>query len=178
MGIKLLLKSINKYSLNGYDKRDYGNRHGCPILNIYLDKKPIKITKYRPFYRRKNNGIVYDISTESGHLFAGGILVHNCDDYAFAFTSNMSMIFGINSAGVVSGGDYLWYDKNGIKTGQGRHAFNTIVALNENGELQCYLYEPMKNEWTTYENKVGKMSSSQMNGGMATEYHPSYIMYF
>lgn len=102
----------------------------------------------------------------------------DCDDYAFAFSSNMSMIFGINSAGVVSGGDFIWYDTQGNEKGRGRHAFNTIVALNENNELQCYLYEPMRNEWTTYVNKVGDMLSSQMNGGMSTRYIPSYIMYF
>ena len=107
----------------------------------------------------------------------------DCDDYAFAFTSNMSMIFGVNSAGVVSGGDFYWYNSIGQQTGTGRHAFNTIVALNEKGELQCYLYEPMKNEWTTYEKDVdgrmvGKMASSQMNNGLPTKYAPSYIMYF
>lgn len=104
--------------------------------------------------------------------------MRDCDDYAFAFTSNMSMIFGVNSAGVVTGGDFLWYNTNGTEAGRSRHAFNTIVALNDEGKLQCYLYEPMKNEWTLYKDKVGKISSSQMANGLATEYRPSFIMYF
>ena len=109
--------------------------------------------------------------------------MRDCDDYAFAFASNMSMIFGINSAGVVTGGDFYWYNSIGQQTGTGRHAFNTIVALNDKGELQCYLYEPMKNEWTNYEKDVdgrmvGKIEKAKMNNGLPTKYAPSYIMYF
>ena len=70
---------------------------------------------------------------------------YDCDNYAFAFSSMVSDIFGINTAGVASG---EVYNKDTDKLID-RHAYNLIVAK-ENGKLKPFLFEPMKNmitEW-------------------------------
>jgi hypothetical protein len=78
--------------------------------------------------------------------------VHDCDNYAFYFSSMASHILKINTGGVSSGSVYK-PDGTFID----RHAFNGIIAL-DNGELKAYIFEPMKNlmtDWKGQKTELG-----------------------
>ena len=102
-GLMMIAKSIGIDVGVYYDDRNYGNRKTCSsILFNYRTKK------YRESDERENRiyienqdteNIVYDINTESGHLFAGGFLVHNCDNFAGAFCAYCADIYELNTAG-------------------------------------------------------------------------------
>lgn len=73
---------------------------------------------------------------------------HDCEDFAGAFKSEMSRIFGLNSVGRASGNVY----KNGKLLE--RHSFNIIVA----DGMKSLLFEPMDGtmiEWTGQKTVLG-----------------------
>jgi hypothetical protein len=74
-----------KYRINTrftLDKRRYGKRIECPVwCYSSFDEK------YRQDYNNAHivdvgERAVYDVTTASGKVCAGGFIVHNCDDYA------------------------------------------------------------------------------------------------
>lgn len=84
-----------------YDNRTYGKRKSCPFMKFNFRKEKYGHNEGREnriYIEDRGENIVYDINTESGHLFAGGFLVHNCDNYAGSFSSNMAEIYLLNSA--------------------------------------------------------------------------------
>jgi hypothetical protein len=71
---------------------------------------------------------------------------YDCDNYAYYFSSMAAYLFGLNTAGVSSGTVYKAATGNKID----RHAFNLILALDENGEVKPYLFESMNNTLTPW----------------------------
>lgn len=64
--------------------------------------------------------------------------VRDCDNFAFAMSSIISMMLGINSFGRASG--YVYGATTGNKLGA--HAFNMPLTI-DNGTLHLRLFEPM-----------------------------------
>lgn len=73
---------------------------------------------------------------------------YDCENHAFHFSSRTSNWFLINTAGVAFGTVMKKYG----------HAYNVIVAYDENKELAVYLYEPETDGWA----KIG--TDNQLNG--------------
>lgn len=73
----------------------------------------------------------------------------DCDNYAFNFSSYMSYVFDLNTAGVCYGPIY----NKDTRALIGYHAFN-LIAVSENKQLSLYLYEPMKEKYVRW-NKNG-----------------------
>jgi len=69
----------------------------------------------------------------------------DCDNFAFKFASDATDLFGLNSVGACYGNVYR---KDG--SWLSGHAFNLILATDENGELKVYLYEPMNDNITEW----------------------------
>ena len=67
--------------------------------------------------------------------------VSDCDNYAYYMAAVMSVVFNINSCGVIHG---HVYDKYTGKWLYG-HFWNGII-VKENGEFQIYFLEPMNNK--------------------------------
>lgn len=136
-GLMMIAKSIGIDVGVYYDDRNYGNRKTCSsILFNYRTKK------YRESDERENRiyienqdteNIVYDINTESGHLFAGGFLVHNCDNFAGAFSSYCADIYGLNTAGRFT--VELTDPKTDVHIGYHR----AVIIVDD--KLDCYLLE-------------------------------------
>lgn len=105
--------------------------------------------------------------------------VRDCDNFAFNFASTCSKMFGLNSAGVVGGGNLYWHDKskpNGVA--EGRHAFTCIVALNENNEPDLYLFEPMHNVFTRVTGQSTIINNNPMTADGWTKYEPDSLLFF
>ena len=66
---------------------------------------------------------------------------YDCDDFSYSFTTRISEIFELNTAGVAHGTIY----KNGKKVGG--HFWNAILVNGKNGK-ELYWYEPMSDKWT------------------------------
>ena len=94
--------------------------------------------------------------------------IRDCDNFAFAFSSRMSEIFGINTA-TVAFGDIFWLNSSGQRI-KGRHAFNVIITKME-GRLKILIYEPMNDGSYLIElgkpYKIGKW-----------EYSPDWVIAF
>ena len=79
----------------------------------------------------------------------------DCDNFSFSFASRSPWLYGLNSCGVASG----WvYRQDGSKY---RHSFNLIVAFDIQGNLQCYYYDAISDNWA----KVEKGKNAMINNG-------------
>jgi len=89
----------------------------------------------------------------------------DCDNFSFAFASRMSILYGLNTAGVVRAERYD--RETGEKVG---HLFNAIVTR-EGGQFKLYWYEPQTDQWSLHQKgrkpKIGKW-----------EYTPTWFFYF
>lgn len=118
LGLQILSKKVGIETSIYYDQRNYGNRKGCPVIAFFTERK-IKRKINKPLLRRKNEGLVYDISTDSGHFFAGNYLVHNCDNRAMLMSSLIPVMYGLTTCSPcycqvfdVSGKEIGWHYNN------------------------------------------------------------------
>ena len=75
----------------------------------------------------------------------------DCDNFAAIFTSRMSEIFELNTAGICYG--YIEWDNANGTVGKGGHAYNLIIT-EDYGELNLRLYEPMNDLWAMYNDNI------------------------
>ena len=141
-GLIVIAKSIGIRITTYYDKRVYGGRKECPMIVFNL-KEGRGITTRRYIKKTNNETIVYDLNTDSGHLFAGGYLVHNCDNFAGSFSARMAEIYGLNTAGLAKGIKII--DATTKKV-IGYHRANLIIAIDK-GEIKAFGYEPETDGW-------------------------------
>ena len=66
----------------------------------------------------------------------------DCDNFAYSFSSRMSELFEINSAGIVWG--YIYNKDTGKSIGG--HLWNCIIT----SDFKMYFYEPMKDTYLEY----------------------------
>lgn len=98
LGLKILAEQVGYTTTSGYDNRTYGNRSDYPVITIRKrEKVGSGLPRHKIYRQNMGENLVYDVNTESGHLFAGGYLVHNCDDYSNEFKANISQTYRINS---------------------------------------------------------------------------------
>ncbi len=76
---------------------------------------------------------------------------HDCDNHAFKCSADVEYIFGINDI-TCDSGYMVWIDSS-AKEHDDSHKFNIAVAIDENNEIKCYLYEAQENYWCKFENK-------------------------
>lgn len=105
--------------------------------------------------------------------------VRDCDNFAFSFASTCSKMFGINTAGVVGGGNFYWHDStkpNGIAIG--RHAFTSIIALDETGKPDLYIFEPMQNVFAKATGRETIIKNNPMTSDGWSKYRPDSLLLF
>jgi len=91
--------------------------------------------------------------------------VHDCDNFAFHFNARASAFYRLNSCGVAFGS--IFNDK-GERIGG--HAFN-IITVENNGELEFILYEPMNDNWAKIRGRRTRLAHGWT-------YEPNWIMFF
>ena len=90
---------------------------------------------------------------------------HDCDNFAFHFSSRASTFYLLNSCGVCFG---RIYDDSGKWIGN--HAFNIIATDSGNG-LEFMIYEPMNDQWK-------KMAGKRTRLDFGWNYEPDWVIFF
>ena len=89
---------------------------------------------------------------------------YDCDNHAFHFSARMTNWFLVNTAGTAYG---IIQKKYG-------HAFNVIVAFDENNRLSAYLYEPQTDGWLKIQYKGQRLKLTNPDW----EYQINWIIMF
>ncbi|MDD5353299.1 MAG: hypothetical protein PHS93_09085 [Candidatus Omnitrophica bacterium] len=130
-----------------------------PDYKMNLIKWTDWLNIFETYWGNRSDVFVYATDTDNWD----GIWNCDCDNFAFYFSANMAMVFGINSATTVWGDWIRGKEKIG-------HYYNIIIALDDNNEPAPYLYEPMNGKWSKIENKVVKIEDA--------EYRSKWFIFF
>jgi hypothetical protein len=90
---------------------------------------------------------------------------HDCDNFAFQFSSRAAGLYFLNSCGTAFG---RLYDDSGKWIGN--HAFN-IIAIDNGSGLEFKIYEPMNDNWA-------KLTGPRVRLAHGWTYEPNWTIFF
>lgn len=122
---------------------------GLPLGCFTLDDYEYRIIKYEDIATILNKRGKWYNTNRPDNLWATNS--HDCDNHAYKCASDINFIFEINPI-LVNSGAMVWKGSDGVEH-RDSHKFNMAVAVDENGEIKCYLYEAQENYIAKFKDK-------------------------